>query len=928
MGMGGKNAQTLSVNTSKLALDLASLNNVSFNQALADLRSGLVGQSETVYKYGIDVTEASIKQTAFAMGIEKSVRNMSQGEKMALRYATMIRQTTLAHGDFARTLNTPANQLKILSERFVTLKRAIGNMFVTGLGQVLPYINAFLSILTDLANKVAMMFGYVPSQVKPVTTAIDGIKEGADDGTDSIEKMGKAIKNATLGIDELNVLDKNAGKGENDGASILGSIDLKPYDNLMNKVNGINDELKAKLKPILEDVLRVVGLIAIGFGSWKVAWALVDFITSPKLSAFENTVKSIGTAFKTMNVSSLTSSLGGVTLIVAGIAATIAVMVLRFIELYKKSESFRLGLEAIWTATVKVSEAIGKFFVENFSGIAKFFEEMDAGVGDFIITAGGIALLFTPAAPFGVALLAFEAITVAIRAIGVAVSDSIGEVKLFGDDISETTQKKVDPFIKSMDNIDKTLKKIKWSGEIIDSTTLANVKSQLKEVTDMIVAELDSDKNEALNKLQPLKNALGQDEFDSLVKASNEHYETMKKDVESKEKEITSLLEGLNSGRIKDKEKTYARIEELESSMKKTGIKYLSETQTESNLIMQTLVDNNTALSARQASDIIKDSLNVKNQTVDNANKQYNDIMTEAQRMLDVGAISKEQYDKIRKSATETKDSTIKDAEEQHKRITDEAMKQAGDLSKNIDDSTGEIKSKWRVFWEDTGKFWSDWWNNDVKPWFTKKKWEEVAQNMADGLESKWNDFKKWWNNTAIVKWWNEDVAPWFTKEKWIEVAGGLKEGLVTTFKNAIEGARNLFNTFIKWINDKMSFTWDAFTIKGKEIIPAGNIKLFTIPEIPKLFADGGFPEMGSMFVANEAGAELVGNINGKTAVVNNDQIVEAVSKGVAKAVASVIDGQNERPIVVTLDGEKIYSNQEKIRQNRGYNFGMGVFAR
>ena len=90
MGMAGEQAQVLSRNTTQLALDLSSAMNVPFAQAMQDLRSGLVGQSETMYKYGVDVTEAALKQEALNQGISKSVREMSQGEKMALRYFLLL----------------------------------------------------------------------------------------------------------------------------------------------------------------------------------------------------------------------------------------------------------------------------------------------------------------------------------------------------------------------------------------------------------------------------------------------------------------------------------------------------------------------------------------------------------------------------------------------------------------------------------------------------------------------------------------------------------------------------------------------------------------------------------------------------------------------------------------------------------------------
>ena len=158
MGMSTKQAEILATNTTRLALDLSSLTNVPIQQVMQDLRSGLVGQSETVYKYGLDVTEAGLKTEAMNQGITKSVRNMSQGEKMALRYAVMIRGSSLAQGDFANTINAPANQLRILSERFITLSRSIGTIFMPMLQAVLPWLNALVMILIDVANAIAKFF--------------------------------------------------------------------------------------------------------------------------------------------------------------------------------------------------------------------------------------------------------------------------------------------------------------------------------------------------------------------------------------------------------------------------------------------------------------------------------------------------------------------------------------------------------------------------------------------------------------------------------------------------------------------------------------------------------------------------------------------------------------------------------------------------
>lgn len=264
MGMSTKQAETLSTTMVQLATDYASLTNVPVAQALADLKSGLVGQSETVYKYGLDVTEAGIKAEAMTEGITKSVRNMTQGEKMALRYNAMLRQSKLTQGDFARTINTPANQLKILSERFTTLGRTIGTIFIPIITKLVPYLNAFVTVLTNMASSIAKFFGYVKDLSggnSNTTSGLDGITDSSEDATDSIDDTTtsvKKLKRAMMGFDQLNIIsnpenDSSSSSG-NDSTSILPTFDLSTYDNLMGTVNQISNGIAEKITSVFSKI--------------------------------------------------------------------------------------------------------------------------------------------------------------------------------------------------------------------------------------------------------------------------------------------------------------------------------------------------------------------------------------------------------------------------------------------------------------------------------------------------------------------------------------------------------------------------------------------------------------------------------------------------------------------------------------------------
>jgi hypothetical protein len=200
-------------------------------------------------------------------------------------------------------------------------------------------------------------------------------------------------------------------------------------------------------------------------------------------------------------------------------------------------------------------------------------------------------------------------------------------------------------------------------------------------------------------------------------------------------------------------------------------------------------------------------------------------------------------------------------AETQYTNILDTAKTKMGEYAKYIDEKTGEIKSNWKVWCDDLGKLWNDtwakienWWNTDAKP---------VIDDILDGIGAIFDPqtYKGLWND--LVEWW---------------------EGLELP---------------------KLSFKMPHFDWGTKDA--TGTLKtvmeFLSIPaKIPKLsvswYAKGGFPADGEMFVAREAGPEMVGSIGNRTAVANNDQIVESVSRGVYQAVVSAM-GQSGGPQVV-----------------------------
>lgn len=124
-----------------LAGDMSSFRNVELSTVMNNLQSGLIGQSRALYKYGIDITNATLATYAYKYGVSQTVSEMIQGEKMQLRVLAILDQSKVAWGDLANTINSPSNQLRLLNNNIKATSRTIGNILLPTVAKVLPYVN-------------------------------------------------------------------------------------------------------------------------------------------------------------------------------------------------------------------------------------------------------------------------------------------------------------------------------------------------------------------------------------------------------------------------------------------------------------------------------------------------------------------------------------------------------------------------------------------------------------------------------------------------------------------------------------------------------------------------------------------------------------------------------------------------------------------
>lgn len=279
-GLASDASERMSKNLTQLAFDLSSLWNVDAETAFQKLQSGMSGQIKGLKVWGINVSVAQLKETALAHGIDLATSKMTEAQKATLRYITIMEQTSKAQGDMARTIATPANALRILNAQWTQAKRAMGQVVSLVAVEVIPWFQALVQIIREVAEAFATAKGYdVPkAELDDVSnTTID--PKPFDKVSDSLGKAterAKELKKTILGIDEINALTDNSASSPTAGTIGTGNgyasdfgLDLGKYD--YDFLSGLDstdlDDKKKKLK----EILSYVTAISAGFAAMAIS---------------------------------------------------------------------------------------------------------------------------------------------------------------------------------------------------------------------------------------------------------------------------------------------------------------------------------------------------------------------------------------------------------------------------------------------------------------------------------------------------------------------------------------------------------------------------------------------------------------------------------------------------------------------------------
>lgn len=296
-GLASDKAYVLSKNLTQLAYDEGSYWNKDVAETFTAMSSAISGEIEPIRRLGVDLSQARLQQELLALGFNKQVSSLSQADKAVLRYIAIMKQTANVQGNLAQTIQSPANQIKILKAQLDMLAKSVGSLLYPALKSILPPLIAAVQLIREFVEWVAKLMGVkvVFTDFTKSADSVGGIGDAMDDTADSTKKAAKALKDYTMGFDELNIIDPTQGSsGSGGGASagnILGDVDLSGYDMFKNYVGTSIDEMKQKIK----SMLPLIATVATALAAWKLTNLITDIVDAiSKMNALKSIVLGLG----------------------------------------------------------------------------------------------------------------------------------------------------------------------------------------------------------------------------------------------------------------------------------------------------------------------------------------------------------------------------------------------------------------------------------------------------------------------------------------------------------------------------------------------------------------------------------------------------------------------------------------------------------
>lgn len=805
-GDTAERAQLMSQNLTQLGYDISSFFNISIEDAMQKLQSGISGELEPLRRLGYDLSQARLEQTALNLGIKESVANMTQAEKAELRYYAIMTQVTTAQGDMARTLEAPANQLRILQAQLTQAARAIGNIFIPALNAILPYAIAVVQVIREIANALANLAGFKLTEVdySGVNSAAVGAGYLADN-LDDAAGAAKKLKQYTAGFDELNVFAPNTGSGSGAGAGGAGGFDfdLPTYDFLGDAVQTRIGEIKKMIEDTLAEITTIVSGFMLAVGAILVVTGVnIPLGVGLMAAGAVGLAATVGLNWTAMS-SELASTLALITGVVGGFLLALgAIMAFSGANLPLGIALMALGGASLVSAAVINWHNSDRHLTDALTTLTGVLAGASLAVGAMLAFTG-------VATGLGIALMAVGAVTL------------VSAAALNWNSIP--------------DALASPLSRV---GLLVSGATLA------------LGAIL------AFSGCMPLGIALMAIGATSLVSVMALNWNGLSDEIQNVIAIITTVVS--------------VAFLAIGAALAFSGANIPLGLA----LLTAGAVTMGTAIMPNwnDLSDNVQQKISMITTVVGGALLAVGAILAlsgvalplglglMAAGALSLGAVATLNWDFVVNS-----------------------------IKKVVSVITGILSGALIVL--------------GVLLCLSGAGVGLGLAVLAAGL-------------AASYAAWTLDDNP-ITR-------------FVRQMANSIIG---LVNGVIDAINDMFHIQFNGLSVMGITLIPAFDIRLVDIPHIP-FFEDGGFPNEGQLFIAREAGAEMVGAMGRRTAVANNDQIVEGISAGVSvandgviAAIYALLNVVEEKDMSVVIGDNEIGHSYDRYKEKRGRQVSTGVFA-
>lgn len=379
-GFSEQAAYEMATTLTGLAGDVASFYNISQDEAYTKLKSVFTGETETLKDLGVVMTQSALDAYALANGYNKTTAKMSEMEKVALRYKFVQDQLSAASGDFIRTSDGWANQVRVLQLQFDSLKATIGQGLINVLTPVIKVINTIIGKLMSLANAFKAFTEMITGKgssgggtsaaaagMEAVAQSADRANTAAGGAGSAAKKAAKDMKSVTTGIDELNIIDPDTGSdGGGSGGGAAGGYDVDQFDMGAVDTSAV-EAMDSKYQALIDRAKELKNLFEAGFKGGFGDTAVFDSIQA-SIDNIKDSLKNIfndpeveQAAIRFSNI--LTVNLGRIAGSVAGIGTTIADNLLGGISLYlqQNTERIREYLVSMFDIGSRVAQIAGDF---------------------------------------------------------------------------------------------------------------------------------------------------------------------------------------------------------------------------------------------------------------------------------------------------------------------------------------------------------------------------------------------------------------------------------------------------------------------------------------------------------------------------------------------------------------------------------------